>query len=279
MDTRRFLLAEQYDSLGLFKIADSLDKYDSAIRTSQNTSDPSRGGLDDPSYPVQKTKTNNNQKQNTSAPKKQKNNFNENTSESFQDKSSIFSDAIMFANLGSTANEISTLSKEILNQRAVKFLQMVQGLPPTGILKSTKSSWADQFKSATNAFLKNKHLNPEIKSLIQKISDGNRPTIAEIEAVTPKMPNVANAAENFISIEKNITISPNPATDNLQINIGNGFLENDVQNISIYDLKGSLVSKTPKFTPSLNIKNLSKGTYFVKIQFSNSTVTKKLLVK
>jgi len=204
MDTRRFLLAEQYDSLGLFKIADSLDKYDSAIRTSQNTSDPSRGGLDDPSYPVQKTKTNNNQKQNTSVPKKQKNNFNENTSESFQEKSSIFSDAIMFANLGSTANEISTLSKEVLNQRAVKFLQMVQGLPPTGILKSTKSSWADQFRSATNAFLKNKHLNPEIKSLIQKISDGNRPTIAEIEAVTPKMPNAANAAQNFISKMKNL---------------------------------------------------------------------------
>ncbi len=91
------------------------------------------------------------------------------------------------------------------------------------------------------------------------------------------VPNLA--AADFISIEKNITIFPNPATDILQINIGNGFLENDVQTISIYDLKGSLVSKTPEFTPSLNIKNLSKGTYFVKIQFSNSTVTKKLLVK
>jgi hypothetical protein len=91
------------------------------------------------------------------------------------------------------------------------------------------------------------------------------------------VPNLS--AANFISIEKNITIFPNPATDNLQINLGNAFLENDVQNISIYDLKGSLVSKTTKFTPSLNIKNLSKGTYFVKIQFSNSTVSKKLLVK
>ncbi len=91
------------------------------------------------------------------------------------------------------------------------------------------------------------------------------------------VPNLS--AENFISIEKNITIFPNPATDILQINVGNAFLENDVQTISIYDLKGSLVSKTSKFTPSLNIKNVSKGTYFVKIQFSNSTVTKKLLVK
>lgn len=91
------------------------------------------------------------------------------------------------------------------------------------------------------------------------------------------VPNLA--AANFISIEKNITIFPNPATDILQINIENGFLENDVQTISIYDLKGSLVTKTSKFTPSLNINNVSKGTYFVKIQFSNSVVSKKVIVK
>ena len=91
------------------------------------------------------------------------------------------------------------------------------------------------------------------------------------------VPNLS--AENFISIEKNITIFPNPATDILQINIGNSFLENDVQSISIYDLKGSLVSKTTQFAPSLNIKNLSHGTYFVKIQFSNSAISKKLVVK
>lgn len=91
------------------------------------------------------------------------------------------------------------------------------------------------------------------------------------------VPNLA--AANFISIEKNITIFPNPATDVLQINVGNAFLENDVQTISIYDLKGSLVSKTLGFSPVLNIKNVSKGTYFVKIQFSNSVISKKLLVK
>jgi hypothetical protein len=91
------------------------------------------------------------------------------------------------------------------------------------------------------------------------------------------VPNLS--ASNILSIEKNITIYPNPATDILQINVGNGFLENDVQSISIYDLKGGLVSKTLGFAPSLNIKNFSKGTYFVKIQFSNSTVSKKLIVR
>jgi Secretion system C-terminal sorting domain/YHYH protein len=91
------------------------------------------------------------------------------------------------------------------------------------------------------------------------------------------VPNLGS--EKFIAIEQNIKIYPNPASDILKINLGNNALESDVQTISIFDLKGSLVSKTPKFEPSLDIKNLSKGTYFVKIQFSNSVVTKKILVK
>ena len=167
MDTRRFLLAEHYDSLGLYKVADQLDK---PIKTSQA----------------------------------------ENNSESFEDKSSIFSDAMTFANSGFTAVQISDLSKEVLNARAIKFLQMVKDLPPTGILKSSKSSWANQFKSTTNAFLGNEKLYPEIKSLIEKISVGNKPTVAEIEAVKPKMPNIANAAQNFITKMKNLA-AKNPA--------------------------------------------------------------------
>ena len=91
------------------------------------------------------------------------------------------------------------------------------------------------------------------------------------------VPNLTS--EKFTAIEQNISIYPNPATDVLKISLGNDALQTDVQNICIYDLKGSLVSKTPKFESSLDIKSLSKGTYFVKIQFSNSVVTKKLLVK
>ena len=87
------------------------------------------------------------------------------------------------------------------------------------------------------------------------------------------------SAANFISIEKNIRIFPNPATTILQINMGNVSLENEIQNISIYDLKGSLVYKTGRFSAVLDIKNVSKGTYLVKIQFTNSVVTKKLIVE
>ena len=86
-------------------------------------------------------------------------------------------------------------------------------------------------------------------------------------------------AEKFTATEQNILIYPNPATEILKINLGNDALIADVQNIYIYDSKGNLVSRTPKFESSLDIKNLSKGIYFVKIQFSNLVVTKKLLIK
>jgi hypothetical protein len=123
----------------------------------------------------------------------------------------------------------------------------------------------------------------------------NYPTTISINGVLTTPPNPGTLVSNrtgtaqctvpnlgfneLTSIEKNITIFPNPTTDILQINVGNAFLENDVQTISIYDLKGSLVSKTLRFSPILNIKNISKGTYLVKIQFSNSVVSKKVIVK
>ena len=86
-------------------------------------------------------------------------------------------------------------------------------------------------------------------------------------------------AEQFVAVEQNIKLYPNPATDILKINLGDALLESDVQAISIFNVKGGLVSKTLKFESNLNISNLSKGTYFVKIQFSNSVVTKRIIVK
>lgn len=123
----------------------------------------------------------------------------------------------------------------------------------------------------------------------------NYPTTISINSVLTTPPNpgtlVSNrtgpaqcvvpnlSAANSISIEKNITIFPNPATDILQINLGNAFLENDILGVSIYDLKGSLVIKTTDFKSNIDIKNLSKGSYVVKIEFLNYVVSKKIIVK
>ena len=83
----------------------------------------------------------------------------------------------------------------------------------------------------------------------------------------------------FAFNDKNISIYPNPATDVLNVKVNNGVSENDVQSISIYGIKGELISKTLHYKENIDIKNLSKGTYLVKIQFPNYLVTKKVLVK
>lgn len=91
------------------------------------------------------------------------------------------------------------------------------------------------------------------------------------------VPNLATLA--FELNDKNISIYPNPAIDVLNVKVNNGVLESDVQSISIYGIKGELISKTLNYKQNIDIKNLSKGMYLVKIQFPNYLVTKKVVIK
>lgn len=79
--------------------------------------------------------------------------------------------------------------------------------------------------------------------------------------------------------DTNITLYPNPATDIINIQVKNGIPTSDIQSIAIFGMKGELVSKINNYKPIIDVKNLSKGTYFVKIQFPNYLVTKKVIVK
>lgn len=87
------------------------------------------------------------------------------------------------------------------------------------------------------------------------------------------------SAADVILMEKRISVYPNPVSDMLTINLGNSGLENEVQFISVYDVKGSLISRTSGFVPTMDIKKLTSGTYIIKIQLSQSVVAKKIVVK
>lgn len=80
-------------------------------------------------------------------------------------------------------------------------------------------------------------------------------------------------------LDNAFTIYPNPTSDVLNIKLRKDINENDIQGVSIYDLKGSLVSKTSDFKSNIDIKNLSKGSYVVKIEFLNYLISKKIMVK
>ena len=123
----------------------------------------------------------------------------------------------------------------------------------------------------------------------------NYPTTISINGVLTTPPNPGTLVSNrtgfaqctvpnltlpeFALNDKNISVYPNPASDVLNVKVNNGVSENDVQSISIYGIKGELISKTLHYKQNIDIKSLSKGTYLVKIQFPNYLVTKKVLVK
>ena len=80
-------------------------------------------------------------------------------------------------------------------------------------------------------------------------------------------------------LDNAFTIYPNPTSDVLNIKLRKDINEKDILGVSIYDLKGSLVTKTSNFKSNIDIKNLSKGSYVVKIEFLNYLVSKKIIVK
>ena len=80
-------------------------------------------------------------------------------------------------------------------------------------------------------------------------------------------------------LDSAFSIYPNPTSDVLNIKLRKDINENDIQGVSIYDIKGSLVTKTSNYKSNIDIKNLSKGSYVVKIEFLNYLISKKIIVK
>ena len=78
-------------------------------------------------------------------------------------------------------------------------------------------------------------------------------------------------------LEQGFTMSPNPVSGLLTVNIGNG----DNFTVEIIDLRGTL-QKQGSFngtTATLDISQLPTGTYIVRISTNNGTAYKKLVVK
>ena len=167
MDTRRFLLAEHYDSLGLFKMADSLDKYDLVNKPKKVN--------------VQNQPTTNNEKQQESI-----------TQRTLKKVSPILKPALEYGMpLVSgyfTINEINNLTKEVLNLHSVQKL--------TEIAKAGKIS--PQQSAYIKTLILNQKINPEIKEILKKVSQNSIPTVNEVEALVAGMPSIASQAKSSL---------------------------------------------------------------------------------
>ena len=75
------------------------------------------------------------------------------------------------------------------------------------------------------------------------------------------------------NIENNFKISPNPTTDAFTIE-----MEKEVKSVEIYSLQGHKVMTAS--SKEINVSNLSKGIYLIRIEDSNNAIaTQKLIIK
>lgn len=85
-------------------------------------------------------------------------------------------------------------------------------------------------------------------------------------------------SENDVK-NKNLLLYPNPTKNSFSLNLSHPDEAADIQSVSIYDVQGRLIQTTKKYAEGIDIPNFVAGVYFVKIQFSDAQVTKKLIVR
>lgn len=78
-------------------------------------------------------------------------------------------------------------------------------------------------------------------------------------------------SQNFTSNSLKASIYPNPTSDNINIE-----MENEVKSVEIYSLLGQKVLSVN--TKNINVSNLPKGVYMVRIEDTNNTITTQKLI-
>ena len=90
---------------------------------------------------------------------------------------------------------------------------------------------------------------------------------------------VTTGVKNSTISENSVTIYPNPTSDYLNLKLNGSMQDKNIQDISIYSLKGDLVLKTTEYKQSIDIRSLSKGSYIVKINLVKSQIVKKIEIQ
>ncbi len=85
------------------------------------------------------------------------------------------------------------------------------------------------------------------------------------------------------SSEKEVTIYPNPATNEIYINYSNANVTGTTT-MSLTDLSGRLVyyekiHTTGEFTKRIDVASISKGIYILNVTTFNETINKKVIIE
>jgi hypothetical protein len=86
--------------------------------------------------------------------------------------------------------------------------------------------------------------------------------------------NLSNLSTGEIAEKGNLVVSPNPVTEKLNIET-----EGKIISVSIYDFKGSLVKTISGDSKTVNVSDLSVGSYLIKVKTNKAEFTKKVIKK
>jgi hypothetical protein len=91
--------------------------------------------------------------------------------------------------------------------------------------------------------------------------------------------NFSTAVDDLFLDNSAVKIYPNPTKNGFSLDLSPPYSVNDIQSISVYDAQGRLIQKVEKYKSFIEMPFYTEGSYFVKIQFSNSQLMKKLIVQ
>lgn len=84
---------------------------------------------------------------------------------------------------------------------------------------------------------------------------------------------IITGIDKNISISENITVYPNPATDNLYFT----GVKNTIGKIKIIDGSGKIVQET-NLSNYISTKEITKGVYLIVIETETNIISKKLVI-
>jgi len=79
-------------------------------------------------------------------------------------------------------------------------------------------------------------------------------------------------SSNSFNLDKTVVVYPNPVKDILYLQLNNF---STIQSVKIYDLKGKIILEDKNNI--INVSNLAKGLYIVKIATKEGEFTKKII--
>jgi hypothetical protein len=90
---------------------------------------------------------------------------------------------------------------------------------------------------------------------------------------------IPTAVDEATELMEEVLVLPNPSSEVLQLRLSGNLHESDVVGIDVSSLSGSTVFNRHGWNSLLDVKNVSPGTYFVRVYFRTFSVSKKISIQ